>query len=266
MSVSSQQQEKGEKRTIYTCAQFQAPPSHSPHACWMGRVGEDWLEECPHLGSSPLPTPQPNCPVNWAKSTAGEFCIHRKLLRVDFTSRTHLQMGQPYKKNASSSAGAHFPPRLLCHSSARQPRTVSSVPPGPPGHKEGSVDAMLGNETPLKGAVGCQPTCPVTASYNRTLHSPVLIVATSLYHTMAHATRLYIAMYGIIYHNTHCTSCLLEEQLSEMYETWLTNVHAHLYRSFIKALLKLSCQLGLATVSASSKTSLTHQCTLPLLA
>ena len=98
MSVSSQQQEKGEKRTIYTCAQFQAPPSPSPHACWMGRVGEDWLEECPHLGSSPLPTPQPNCPVKWAKSTAGEFCIHRKLLRVDFTSRTHLQMGQPYKK------------------------------------------------------------------------------------------------------------------------------------------------------------------------
>ena len=123
------------------------------------------------------------------------------------------------KKNASSSAGAHFPPRLLCHSSARQPRAVSSVPPGPPGRKEGSVDATLGNETPLKDTAGYHPTCPVTASYNRTLHSPLLIVATSLYHTMAHATRLYIAMYGIIYHNTHCTSCLLEEQLSEMYET-----------------------------------------------
>ena len=57
MSVSSQW-EKGEKGTIYTCAQFQSPPLP---ACWMGRrgrrVGEDWLEECPHLGSSP---PFPN--------------------------------------------------------------------------------------------------------------------------------------------------------------------------------------------------------------
>ena len=105
-------------------------------------------------------------------------------------------------ENASSSAGARFPPRLLCHSSARQPRAVSSVPPGPPGRKEGSVDATLGNETPLKDTAGCQPTCPVTASYNRTLHSPLLIVATSLYPTMAQIVYCYV-WYNLSQHSLH---------------------------------------------------------------
>ena len=46
------EREGGEADNLHMC-----PVPVSPPACWMGRVGEDWLEECPHLGSSP---PFPN--------------------------------------------------------------------------------------------------------------------------------------------------------------------------------------------------------------
>ena len=73
MSVSSQR-EKGERRTIYTCAQ-----SHSPSPClldgekWGGELGRIGLRNVHIWGAAPSsPFPQPNCAVKWAKSTAGE--------------------------------------------------------------------------------------------------------------------------------------------------------------------------------------------------
>ena len=71
---------RGRSWTIYTCGQSLLDGEKSPRV--LERGGLAW-----GMSTSGLlpPFPQPNCAVKWAKSTAGEFRIHRKLLRVDFT-------------------------------------------------------------------------------------------------------------------------------------------------------------------------------------
>ena len=95
MSVSSQW-EGGAADNLHmwpvplpACSMGRSSPPHagwgelSPCGGW-GEGGRIGLRNV-HIWAPP-PFPQPNCPVKWAKSTAGEFRIHRKLLRVDFTS------------------------------------------------------------------------------------------------------------------------------------------------------------------------------------
>ena len=95
-------------------------------------------------------------------------------------SKHQLSCWRHFGKRVASRAGARFP-RLLCATAAPANPAVSSVPPGPPGRKEGSVHASSNswNETPLKGTAGYLPSNRPYNGHCRAQIAAMVLAATS---------------------------------------------------------------------------------------